>query len=332
MSRSADQPDQPDSQPAWMTPSHASRLHWSQRQQRRDEQQQQQQQQQHQQQQPRIPSEQAAADDTVDVLEACGSHPQQSEWRRIWELSNAAYFDRQHRILWWRILHGSLMCGAYRAYIGRATPEQASCPFSCCSSQPQTISHLFLECPVAATLTSWLCRLWQAITGHLPEASVATLLTADAPAGQLASQAMLQTWHRLRLAVLHSIWAASQITRANLQARLPLSSSPASSSSQSSSPPSSSSLSSSHHQQLASRLALKTISSMIHHDLAKCNDDIRQVAGVCSTWLRGRDPSMTVSTFEGLWCHGGVMASVHIVDGHLDLCLHLSPSCPVLLY
>ena len=103
--------DQPDSQPAWMTPSHASRLHWSHRQQQRDEQQQQQQRQSHQQ-QPQLPSERAAASDTIDVLVALGSHAQQSQWRRVWELSNATYFDRQHRTLWWRILHGSLMCGA----------------------------------------------------------------------------------------------------------------------------------------------------------------------------------------------------------------------------
>ena len=150
-----------------MSPSSGPRLHWSQRQQQQQEQHQQQQQQlQHAQQ---LPSDKAAINDTLDVLEACGSHPQQSEWRRLWELASSRYFDRRHRVLWWRILHGSLMCGAYKAYIHRATPEQACCPFSCCSSlsQPQTISHLFLECPAAATVISWLCRLWHAITGHM---------------------------------------------------------------------------------------------------------------------------------------------------------------------
>ena len=102
-------------------------LHWSQRQQQQQEQHQQQQQQlQHAQQ---LLSDKAAINDTLDVLEACGSHPQQSEWRRLWELASSRYFDRQHRVLWWRILHGSLMCGAYKAYIHRATPEQACCPF-----------------------------------------------------------------------------------------------------------------------------------------------------------------------------------------------------------
>ena len=55
--------------------------------------------------------------------------PQLTEWRRLWQLASAAYFNRQHRVLWWRILHGCVMCGAFSAYIGRATPQQACCPF-----------------------------------------------------------------------------------------------------------------------------------------------------------------------------------------------------------
>ena len=43
-----------------------------------------------------------------------------------------------------------------------------------------------------------------------------------------------------------------------------------------------------------SRLALTSISSMIRHDRLKCNDAVRQISGVCSSWLRGRDPSMTL--------------------------------------
>ncbi len=72
------------------------------------------------------------ASDTTDVLEACGSHARQAQWRHIWELASASYLDRRHRVLLWRLLHGSLMCGAYKSYIGRATPAQANCPFSCC--------------------------------------------------------------------------------------------------------------------------------------------------------------------------------------------------------
>ncbi|KAL3161904.1 hypothetical protein ABBQ38_008991 [Trebouxia sp. C0009 RCD-2024] len=201
--------DMPTSQPAWLALTRGHRQHWSQRQQ-----QQQAQQQQQPSQQPNQPhSGRATVHDTVDVLAPPSSHPQLCEWRRLWELASAAYFNRQHRVLWWRILHGCVMCGAFSAYIGRATVEQACCPYACCSSpaQPQTISHMFLECPMAATVISWLCRLWQAMTGHLPDASVATILAASTSEGQCASDALLQTWHRLRLAVLHSIWTAARI-------------------------------------------------------------------------------------------------------------------------
>ena len=116
------------------------------------------------------------------------------------------------------------------------------------------------------------------MTGHMPQASVATILAASTAEGQCASEALLQTWHRLRLAVLHSIWAASQVAQhaSATQPHPPASPAP-------SQPPA----------QLTSRLALNTVTAMVRQDWAKCDDDVRQVAGVCSSWLRGRDPGMT---------------------------------------
>ena len=155
--------------------------------------------------------------------------------------------------------------------------------------------------------------------------------------------------------MLHSIWAASQIAQtqrdrqalpdsAPSRAHTPSSSSPASSSSSSSSSVSSSSVSvsslfgtstpaSSHHH-LASRLALKTVRAMIQQDWVKVNDNMQLHSGVCSDWLRGRDPSMTLQKFRELWCHGNVLATVaqHSSDGRLELRLLLSVSCPVSLF
>ncbi|KAL3150209.1 hypothetical protein ABBQ32_000068 [Trebouxia sp. C0010 RCD-2024] len=307
--------DVPDSQPAWMALSRGRRQHWSQRQ---LQQQAQQQQQPSQQPQPHH-SDRAAIGDTVDVLAPPASHPQLSEWRRVWELASAAYFNRQHRVLWWRILHGCVMCGAFSAYIGRATMEQACCPYACCSSpnQPQTISHMFLECPMAATVIGWLCRLWQAVTGRLPDASVATILVASTSEGHCASDALLQTWHRLRLAVLHSIWTAARIAASSTHT--------STQASQSSS-----------QSHLASKLALKTIVSMIRHDWVKCTDDVRQLSGVCSSWLRGRDPSMTLQAFRDLWCHHDALASIHTAhtgtEDKLELVVNLSDMVPVQLF
>ena len=54
---------------------------------------------------------------------------------------------------------------------------------------------------------------------------------------------------------------------------------------------------------------------------------------VCSSWLRGRDPSMTLEAFRNLWCHRDTLASVCTVhngtEDRLDLVLHLSGTVPV---
>ncbi len=162
-------------------------------------------------------------------------------------------------------------------------PTHANCPFSCCidPNQPQTISHLFITCPVAATVTEWLCRLWQGMTGYLPVVSVASLLATDTSSEQLPSDALLQTWHRLRLAVLHSIWAASQIAQASRSTQPSDASEPDATmaSSPSSQQASLSSSSTSHHGHLARQLALMTVKAMICNDWTKCNDNIGLISG-----------------------------------------------------
>ena len=137
--------------------------------------------------------------------------------------------------------------------------------------------------------------------------SVAGLLAADTSSEQLPSDALLQIWHRLRLAVLHSIWTASQIAQASQPTQPSDTSEPDAilASSPSSQQASLSSSSTSRHGHLARQLALKTVKAMIHNDLTKCNDNIKQISGVCSSWLRGKDPSMTLAAFQSLRCHNG---------------------------
>ncbi len=184
----------------------------------------------------------------------------------------------------------------------------------------------------AATVTDWLSRLWQA----LPVVPAASLLAADTPSEQLPSDALLQTRHRLRLAMLHSIWVASQIAQASqstqpsdaLEPDAIIASAPLSQQVSLSS-------STSHHGHLARQLALKTVKAMIRNDWTKCNENSKQISGVCSSWLRGKDLSMTLAAFQSLWCHNNTLASVTSpsgdVEDRLELQLHLSATCPVLL-
>ena len=174
-----------------------------------------------------------------------------------------------------------------------------------------------------------LFGLWQAMTGYLPVVSVAGLLAADTSSEQLPSD-VLQTWHRLRLAVLHSIWTASQIAQASQPAQPSDTSEPdAILASSPSSQQASLSSSTSRHGHLARQLALKTVKAMIHNDWTKCNDKIKQISGVCSNWLRGKDPSMTLAAFKSLWCHSGILASVTSPSGDVDG--WLEPGCQPIL-
>ncbi len=175
------------------------------------------------------------------------------------------------------------------------------------------------------------------MTGYLPVVSAASLLAADTPSEQLPSDALLQTWHRFKLAVLHSIWAASQIAQASRPTQPSDASEPDAimASSPLSQHVSLSSSSTSHHGHLARQIALKTVKAMIHNDWTNCNDDIKQISGVCSSWLRGKDPSMTLAAFRSLWCHNHTLAFVTSpsgdVEDRLEMQLHLSATCPVLL-
>ena len=159
--------------------------------------------------------------------------------------------------------------------------------------------------------------LWHAMTGHMLKASVAILAAATAE-GQCASEALLDTWHRLTLAVLHSFWAASQIAQHDCAGPSQPQASPAPSN-----PPA----------QLASRLALKTVTAMVRQDWAKYNDDLKLVAGLCSSWLWGRVLSMTSEDLQSLWCDGGILASIRTVQSgtgvKLELYCDLSASYPV---
>ena len=121
----------------------------------------------------------------------------------------------------------------------------------------------------------------------------------------MPSDALLQTWHRLRLAVLHSIWTASQIAQASRPKQPSDASEPEANLASSclTQHASSSSSANSHHDHLASQLTLKTVKAMIHNDWTRCNDSIKQISGVCSSWSWGKDPSMTLATFQSLWYH-----------------------------
>lgn len=185
--------------------------HWSDHQQQRQEQQQQQLQLTTPTQLSFCPVDQTKADDMIDVL-----HAPESQWSSLWQSVHAAYFDRQHRVLWWRILHGNLMC---RAYFQGLPVDQLHCPYFSCSACPQTLSDLFMHCPAAAQAIEWLCEVWGVVTGQSPPAAIAVLLAVDITVWQPESEALRHG--RLRLATLHSICSAAQLAHVRAETSHP---------------------------------------------------------------------------------------------------------------
>ena len=129
-------------------------------------------------------------------------------WAGVWSRLQDMELDRDHRALAWRILHATVLCGAFRMHLGRSPEQDAVCPFLCCDQVPQTLTHMFVTCPIARSAWLWVSDVWHRPTGHRPQLS-ASMLLADAvrvwrlrPA---AAQRLL--WARVLLTTLHVLWA-----------------------------------------------------------------------------------------------------------------------------
>ena len=46
-------------------------------------------------------------------------------------------------------MRSSVFCGAYRMYLSRSPEQDVVCPFLCCDHVPQTLTHMFVICPIA---------------------------------------------------------------------------------------------------------------------------------------------------------------------------------------
>ena len=127
-------------------------------------------------------------------------------WAGVWTRLQDMELDREHRALACRILHASVLCGAFRMHLGRSPEQDAMCPFLCCDHVPQTLTHMFVACPIARSAWLWESNVWHQMTGHRPQLSASVLLAGDVRVWRPAT-AQRMLWTRLRLATLHALWA-----------------------------------------------------------------------------------------------------------------------------
>lgn len=130
-------------------------------------------------------------------------------WKRLW----TAPVCNRTKTLAWRLMHGALPCGLYRAAHHSRTSDVHLCPQPGCRAQPNnrpldSLSHIFLHCPAYKAARDWLQQIWHAVAGHTPpmrpDLLLADCVTAwpDYP----QSSPLAHLWSALRLSWLFAVW------------------------------------------------------------------------------------------------------------------------------
>ncbi|BDA47893.1 probable LINE-1 retrotransposable element ORF2 protein at N-terminal half [Coccomyxa sp. Obi] len=119
---------------------------------------------------PRTPRQQCPPD-TVDA--AATARGPQPPWAHVWRVIDTSHLDRGQRMTVWRLLHGKLFVGAFARHIHRPEAAGYSCPHPLCTEQDATLTHVFITCPLAATVWGWKAILcdWRLATVNVRTAS-----------------------------------------------------------------------------------------------------------------------------------------------------------------
>ena len=223
----------------------------------------------------------ALIDADVDPLRppvAADRLPWSPVWRRLADIE----LDRAHRVLAWRILHNSLYCGAFMLRARRTDAAGVACPHHCCAGVVQSLSHLFLTCPLASTVWAWLREIWASISGGTrPPAALSVLLADDGRVWHPPPR-LCALWTRLRLAVLHALWSASCQAR---HGQVPADA-----------------------RGVTARVLSYCRGLMVQHWFRV--DLRRPDLGACPHWLLARNPALTLEMFQDWWCASGVLCRV----------------------
>jgi len=129
------------------------------------------------------------------------------------------WIDRT-RIFGWRLLHGALRCSATAVLWCKVGTVQELRAAVCCSAtacagdealegaQMESLSHLFVHCPVVRPAVAWLRGVWaMLVAGRVPPLDARVLLAGDHavwdPGGGEAGAGL---WTHLRLLFCRAVW------------------------------------------------------------------------------------------------------------------------------
>jgi hypothetical protein len=244
------------------------------------------------QQQQQLSFTEPAYNDMADPLTGSDTHPAHDplDFRPIWKQAWSKRMPRHLRYFTWRLLHAALPVGAARLKFIRAGNveqlKQQCCQHPTCQAlQPQppleTLSHLFVQCPVAQQAWAWWRAMWLRLdpaAGLMPMDPM-LLLVGEGTWGPSRQCGAL--WEYLRTLMLHSLWVA----------RCSAAGSPA------------------HTAQSVVGRFVAAVKHQAALEWQRVCSDIRWGTGLPFSWFRGRDPSIQPAAFRAKWCKRGVLAS-----------------------
>jgi hypothetical protein len=240
------------------------------------------------------------------------------KWVAAYKRTGHKQLPRSLRVLGWRLLHAGVKVGARRMVVsGSREPRQFTCPARQCQQQPQleTLTHLFVECPVAAAVWQWFAQLWQQVQpGAVVPVSSSRVLLLDDDSVWAPPLAKQQLWTYMRLLLLESIWVVRNSCSTSSQASGSQASNGNNRSSSSSGGDSTQGSSGSIGHAAAApggsaRFTAKAIAcrfraelqQQLQRDWRRVGVDVRLGSGVPMDWLRGPSPVLTLSKFWWKW-------------------------------
>ena len=163
--------------------------------------------------------------------------------------------------------------------------QQGAPPLPPDSYRLETLTHLFVQCPIAVQVWAWFAQVWARVQpGVQVDFSSSRILLLDDGSVWQPPAALQQLWTYLRLLMLESIW----MVHCGSNGR-PFTS-----------------------QQVCSRF-MAALQQQLKQDWARTQGDIRLNSGVPLSWLRGRSPVLSAAKFAAKWQASGVLYT--LVDG-----------------
>ena len=164
---------------------------------------------------------------------------------------------------------------------------EAACPRPACQGQHETLTHLFIDCPSSARVWTRLQAIRTQLSGSPgPPLSAALLMADDQRRWQPTPSHLQPLWTQLRIATLAAIHSARTQRRKGIPTTA---------------------------TSVAARLVHQMRSAMLRDwQRVRGRNSLTALAdGVCcSTWLKSRQPFITLEQFQQHWGEQGALYQV----------------------